>query len=47
MKKALIIALTICFLSSVFAGSASAAPLTDALKGRILLQVQDKGQAWY
>ncbi|MBI4252555.1 hypothetical protein HY623_00015 [Candidatus Uhrbacteria bacterium] len=32
---------------ALYASAASAAPLSNRLSGRILLQVEDKGKAWY
>lgn len=45
MKKVIFIFILICFILPVF--SARADGLGDRLRGRILLQVQEAGEAWY
>lgn len=47
MNKKKIIVLAVSVLTVALAGTASAANLGSRLKGRILLQVQQKGEAWY
>lgn len=41
------IAIVLNLLLFLFIGHANASSLSDNLKGKILLQVEDKGQAWY